>query len=140
MPKKSTKTKPKTAETKTVKKASAVKAVAVETSNLEENTYSFTSVINFISNNFGIIFLVGIFFIIGFMIGSIWTENQMMKGGRLAAKPSVVTPADTAPVATQGPDQDQLANVPEVYKDDHVRGKTGLFAKPEITMIEYSDY
>lgn len=45
------------------------------------NSFSLQNMIEFIGNNFGIIFLVTIFLVVGFMGGSLWTENQLLKNG-----------------------------------------------------------
>jgi protein-disulfide isomerase len=92
-------------------------------------------VAGFISNNFGLIVVVGLFFMGGFFFGSLWTENQMLKKG--------VTPGTGAgaavaadPGAPEGPTLEQLAKMPPVSAEDHVRGN----AKAKVVLVEYSDY
>lgn len=102
------------------------------------NPYSLGSVLGFITNNFAIIVLVLIFFAGGVAAGSIWKENQLLKGGsgsRVAANdPSA--PAALPPSGPEGPSEAQLAAVPPVSNDDYVRGNKNA----KITIVEYSDY
>lgn len=146
MPKKTTKSSPK-AKTKKItstkakrKTAKVTAAPVIEKPVVEysatDNPYSFSSFINFINENFTMIFLLGVFFIVGFLIGSLWTENQLMKQGGLAAAPSAAQPANNPPAAPEGPTEETLKNVPEVSKEDHIVGKKNA----KITLIEYSDY
>lgn len=131
----SKKTTPKAKKVEKVLEAIPKKEKIAQTTS---NDYSFSSFINFINNNFGLIFIIGIFFIIGFMIGSVWTENQVIKTKSTTTVVGANAPTNVAP---EGPSEDQLAKVPEVTKNDHVRGKSsGLFAKPKVTLIEYSDF
>ena len=102
-----------------------------------ESPYSLESFINYVSNNFAIILLMGLMFIGGYFVGSIMTENQMMKSGgvKVAAGDSadVVDAGDA--VVPSGPTQDQLAKVPEVTDQDHIRGNKNA----KVVLIEYSD-
>lgn len=99
------------------------------------NQYSFQSFINFINNNFSLIFLFLVMFIAGFVIGSLWTEKQMLKTGtsKQALVQDAVQPDAGMP---EGPDEATLKKVPAVSKDDHIRGKMNA----QVTLIEYSDY
>ncbi len=103
-----------------------------------ESPYSLESFISYVSNNFAIILLVGLMFIGGYFVGSIMTENQMMKSGgvKVAAGDSaeVVDAGDA--VAPSGPTKDQLAKVPKVTDQDHIRGNKNA----KVMLIEYSDY
>lgn len=100
------------------------------------NPYSWGSFKNFISNNFIIIIILTIFLIVGFLSGSLWTENKMLKTGS-ADSPADVVPREAAqPQAPSGPSETQLSKVPQISKDDHVRGG----ANPKITLFEYSDF
>lgn len=120
------KTKPKT------KKSTSSTPETVEV--VYASPYSFESFINFVSNNFAVILFVGIFFMVGFFSGSLWTEKEMLKNGSgiAAGQPSAVAGApgagDVAP-----PPVDQ---VPEVTKDDHIRGNRNA----KVILVEYSDF
>src|SRR5258708_23937806 len=50
---------------------------------MPENTapYSLQSLARVVSNNAGLIFLGLSIFIVGFLVGSVWTENRMLKAG-----------------------------------------------------------
>lgn len=100
--------------------------------------YSFASFVNWASNNFVILFVTGIFFLVGFFAGSLWTENQLLKTGGIAAAPSAAAPGVVDPNAglPAGPTAEQLKQVPEVSNEDHIRGNRNA----AVTLIEYSDY
>ena len=106
------------------------------------NHYSLQSVIEFINNKFALILIMGTILIAGFFVGSLWTENQVMKSGgspKVALGTGTGTaPAapDTAPGAPAGPSGDQLKNMPEVSDDDWTRGNKNA----NIVLVEYSDY
>ena len=101
-----------------------------------ESPYSLKSLLEFINTNFVLVLLVLFFFAGGFVSGSLWTENKIMKSGGTAAAPTAVGAGAAAPAGPTGPTTDQLANVPEVTAEDHVRGS----ANAKVTLIEYSDY
>ena len=48
---------------------------------MAKSNYSFSSVTEFIGDNFGVILIAILFFMGGFFVGSLWTENQMATGG-----------------------------------------------------------
>lgn len=101
--------------------------------------YSFQSFINFVNANFVILLLMGLFFIGGFALGSLWTENQMLRSGGAGSKAGTVANAPAAPAAPtepQGPTADQLAALPAVAAEDHIRGNQ----KAKVLLVEYSDY
>lgn len=98
-------------------------------------------VASFISNNFALIVVVGLFFLGGFFFGSLWTENQMLKkgvtagvGGAAVAGAGTADAAD--PGVPQGPTPEQLAQMPPVTEEDHIRGN----AQASVVLVEYSDY
>ncbi len=47
----------------------------------KESMYSAKNVVSFINDNFGIMFISLLFFLGGFFLGSLWTENQLLKNG-----------------------------------------------------------
>ncbi|HYD35111.1 MAG TPA: thioredoxin domain-containing protein [Vitreimonas sp.] len=102
-----------------------------------QNPYSLAAVMAFLNNNFAIVILAVVMFAAGFFLGSMWTENQLLKNGTgVAAAPSAALPTDPSAVAPSGPTKDQLAQVPAVTDEDMQRGSTN----PKITLIEYSDF
>lgn len=124
MPRKSLKTMPEMAATPQPMMSSPV---------MQAHPYSLSNFLAFVNNNFGMLFLVGVFFVAGFTVGSLWTENQL--GSKGAAAPAAVADG-TVPAEPEGPTEETLKNVPEVTDADHIRGN----AKAKITLIEYSDY
>lgn len=46
-----------------------------------DNAYSLSSFMNFVQENFVLIVLMVAFFLGGFFIGSLWTENKLLRGG-----------------------------------------------------------
>lgn len=73
-------------------------------------------------------------FIGGFFVGSIWTENQLLRTGGLAAAGAAV-PAAGQPAAAGEPVAPPIENMPEITSADHVFGT----AKAKVTIVEYSD-
>lgn len=97
--------------------------------------FSFGSTAEFITNNFGAIFLAVLFFVGGFFAGSLWTENQMMRSGKTAPQVAQEVPAQGEDEAQQDK-QETLANMPELTDQDHIQGAKN----PKIFLVEYSDY
>lgn len=99
--------------------------------------YSFDNFINVVNENFTIFLMVGLTFIAGFAVGSLYERG----GGsvRLADSGSAgqeAAPSDNAPAAPSGPSDAKLSEMPEVTEDDWVRGAEDA----PITLVEYSDY
>ena len=94
----------------------------------DQKRFSLESFISFINTNFSLIIIFLIVFVIGFLGGSVWTENQILKSGGVAGVKEENTAAKKATA--------QLENVPKVAKTDHVTGAKN----PKVTMITYSDY
>lgn len=101
------------------------------------NNYSFGSFVSFIANNFVVLLIAGLFAVGGFTGGSLYTENKMLKGGVVAGTSTggsdAAIPDD---LGDTGPTEAQLAEVPEVSKDDYVRGNS----KAKVSLVEYSDF
>lgn len=99
--------------------------------------YSLPSFVEFITNNFAVIFLALLFFLGGFFVGSLWTENNILKnGGGAQVANDQGAGTVTAPTGPEGPTADQLKKAPKVDKDDYIRGN----ANAEIVLVEYSDF
>lgn len=98
----------------------------------ESTSYSSPNLATTINNNLGLIVLAALFFFGGFFIGSLWKENQLLRSGT-AGTAGVGAPA--VPENT-GPTEEQLAGLPEVSDDDHIRGNKDA----DIVLVEYSDF
>jgi protein-disulfide isomerase len=102
----------------------------------DSSNYSFQSMVRFLSNNFVILMLIAIFFVGGFVSGSLMTENKMLKGGT-TTKGAAAQPTAAAPAAgNNGPSADQMASLPEVTDEDFIRGNDNA----KIVLVEYSDF
>lgn len=66
--------------------------------NTMENPYSLQSFKNFVQENFVLILLMTAFFFGGFFVGSLWTENRMLRGRSVGSGSGVAAP--TADVGT----------------------------------------
>lgn len=103
----------------------------------QESPYSYNSFINFLQQNFALLVVAALFFAGGFFFGSLWTENNLRKGGGVAGvagAPTAAAPdAGTAPT---GPTIDQLKTMPELTDKDYVLGSKN----PKVTLVEYSDF
>ncbi len=91
--------------------------------------FSFKAFSNFINANFSLVILLIMAFVLGFLGGSLWKENQILKssGGNVA-----LAEDKAAEVAAK-----KLESVPAFdAKTDHFRGNE----KAQVVMIEYSDY
>lgn len=124
--------KKKTSAANTAKKIQSTKAVKKTV----QSPYSFKSFVDFANNNFALLFLFLVMFIAGFVIGSLWTEKQMLKAN---SDQKVVVKGANDPAAGAvpgGPSEETLKKVPKVNKDDHIRGKINA----EVVFIEYSDF
>ncbi len=69
--------------------------------------------------------------VVGFVFGSLWRENQLLRQG--IGGTGTGTPTAQAPTA---PTTDSLAKMPELTEEDHVRGSLDA----PIILVEYSDY
>ncbi|MCA9369903.1 MAG: DsbA family protein [Pseudomonadales bacterium] len=74
-------------------------------------------------------------FALGFFMGSMWTENKMLKEGSLGGTALGTTPTAQAPTET-GPTAEQLAAVPPVTGEDHIIGRPDA----PVVLVEYSDF
>lgn len=99
------------------------------------NAFSFNTLRDFISNNFSLLVMALIIYGAGFFTGSLWTENAMLKSGAGAAGGAAAAPT-AADAADTGPTKEQLAAIPAVTNDDHIRGS----ADAKVVVVEYSDF
>lgn len=93
---------------------------------------SLQRLLQLVNDNFVAILIAAVVFGGGFYVGSIWTENKMLKSGT-AGTGAAAPVAD--PNAPTGPTAEQLAQMPEVSDEDWVRGNKDA----KITLVEYSD-
>lgn len=92
--------------------------------------FSFQAFINFVNANFSLIILLIMAFILGFLSGSVWRENQILRS-------SGTNSATTDNQAAEAAALKKLESVPAFdSKTDHFRGNE----KAKVVMIEYSDY
>jgi len=96
-----------------------------------ENKFSFSNFISFINDHFSLIIIILIVLVLGFLGGSLWTENQMLKSDGVA----VVVDQAVEEVA-EVDNSLALKNIPEISDKDHIQGSK----KADIQMILYSDF
>lgn len=109
--------------------------MASNSSSVNDSPFSLASFVSFLNNNFALIFIVGLFFLGGFLTGSLWTENQMLRSGRGTATQPIAA-ADPTAAAPTGPTADQLKQAPPVSAEDHIRGSRDA----KVVLVEYSDF
>ncbi len=96
------------------------------------NRYSFQSFIQFLNQHFGLLLLAAVVTAAGFVSGSLWTENRILKAG--TSLPSQVA-AGTQP--TQLPPEPGLTGaIPAVTDNEPSRGNKNA----AVTLVEYSDF
>lgn len=93
--------------------------------------FSFESAVSMISENFLIVVLVLISFLAGFFVGSIWTENELLRSGSAIGGAAGTVPGQAADALPE-PQIDQL---PEITDADHILGDRDA----EVIIVEYSD-
>lgn len=67
-----------------------------------ENSFSLGNFLGFVSENFVLIVLMVGFFLAGFFVGSLWTENKVLRGGSGGSAPTAQAPTGAAPAAAPG--------------------------------------
>ncbi len=96
----------------------------------QNDKYSFDQFSEFLENNFSLILIILIVFAFGFLFGSLWKENKLLKDSKQVAQ------EEQQPNVPQGPSVEDLKKMPKVTKQDHQQGAK----KGKITIVEYSDY
>lgn len=86
----------------------------------------------FVQDYLGTIVLCLIFLLAGFFVGSIWTENKIMKG-EAGSQPTI---AQDETNDNASPKKNPLEQMPAITADDHIRGAEN----PRLYLVEYSDY
>lgn len=106
------------------------------TKSTQDSAYSYAATTSFLQQNFALIVMAILFFVAGFFMGSIWTENTLYKKG---GTPTAAVGAGTgaaAPAGETGPTAETLATMPELTDSEHSRGNPDA----KITLVEYSDF
>ncbi|SRR5258708_381679 len=98
--------------------------MAMQSASRTSSPYSLNAMVNFFSNNAGLIFMALSILIVGFLSGSLWTENRMLK--KAVSVAGVTTTATTAQATAQTP----AAPAAPTITMDQVRG---LFTSDHIT-------
>ena len=98
-----------------------------------ENKFSFNNFLNFLNEHFSLIVIILIVLVIGFLGGSLWTENQMFKSDKTTKQ---VEQADTLNDKEEGAETLALDNIPEFNDKDHFQGAK----EADVVMISYSDF
>lgn len=97
--------------------------------------FSFKVFSNFVNANFSLIILLVMAFALGFLSGSLWTENRMLKNGNGVVTGK--TADDKAAAAAEAAAAKKLEGI-AVFdpKTDHYRGNKDA----KVVLIEYSDF
>jgi len=129
--------------TKVMEEAMPVRST---TSTMPAAPYSIQSMIRLVSNNAGLIFIGLAIFIAGFLVGSVWTENTMLKkgiaGGTLGTgTPSAQNPQNQQPTGSGQPEASPVPLTDEQWQkvQQDPAGVIGNRNAP-LTIVEYTDY
>lgn len=107
--------------------------------NVNEHPYSLAAMLDFMTNNAGLLFLGMSLLIVGFLTGAMWRENTMLKAGYGAGTPTAAAaaPAAAAPAAPAAPIPLSKENWKAVQENPAgVIGKNNA----EVTIVEFTDY
>jgi len=97
--------------------------------------FSLENALTILSENFLVVLLVLAAFVGGFFVGSMWTENQLLKAGTL---PTVNQPAAGQPTAGAGTGEvaePPIEKLPAITDQDHIDGSRDA----DVIVVEYSD-
>lgn len=94
--------------------------------------FSFESAVTMLSENFLIVLLVLITFVGGFFVGSIWTENEMLRSG---VRPTGIVDGNFPSQLPNDMPEPQIDRLPEITSADHIFGNPDA----QIVIVEYSD-
>jgi protein-disulfide isomerase len=97
-----------------------------------KTNFSLNNFITFLNDNFTLIIIFLIVISIGFLGGSLWTENKLLKSDSISDKNKQAAEA----VDVNGDPSLDLDKIPSIKEDDHVLGSE----KADILMISYSDF
>lgn len=101
--------------------------------------YSLNAMLDFVTNNAGLLFLGLSLFVVGFLAGSMWKENAVLKAG------GVVNPTAQGQGAGD-PTAGAAAPAPTVLTDEQWKqvqeGGAGVIGKANapVTIVEFTDY
>lgn len=95
--------------------------------------FSFQAFSSFVNTNFSLIILLVMAFVLGFLSGSLWTENRILKNGSGAGVADTAG-ADAAAAAAAQKKLETVALFDP--KTDHFRGNKDA----KVVLIEYSDF
>jgi thiol-disulfide isomerase/thioredoxin len=99
-----------------------------------ENKFSFNNFLNFLNEHFSLIIIILIILVVGFLGGSLWTENQMLKSDKtVEVKEQAVNLEKTDETLDESL---VLENVPDINDTDHFLGTKNA----DVIMISYSDF
>lgn len=96
--------------------------------------FSFESTVTVLSDNFLVVLFVLFAFVGGFFVGSIWTENELLKSGSQVTAPAG-QPLAGDPALGGDFVEPPIENLPEVTSADHIFGNENA----PVTIVEYSD-
>lgn len=100
-----------------------------------KNKFSFKAFSDFVNANFSLIILLVMAFVLGFLTGSLWKENSILKQSGTKTAATDTTGTDTADAEAAA--KKKLENVPVFDPEkDHYRGNKDA----KVVLVEYSDY
>src|SRR6185369_4819811 len=103
--------------------------------------YSLNAMLDFVTNNAGLLFLGVALLVVGFLGGAMWRENAMLKAGYAGGTgtPTAAAPADpNAPAGAAAP-ATQLADADWKAVQQNPVGQIGK-DNAKVTMVEFTDY
>lgn len=127
------KTTPKT-PVSVAKKETVVSKTPAQIPTQASSKFSFQAFSDFVNANFALIILLVMAFVLGFISGSLWTENRMLRNGSANGGVADNAKADAAAAAAA---QKKLEGVQKFDpQTDHFRGNKDA----KVVLIEYSDF
>jgi protein-disulfide isomerase len=103
--------------------------------------YSLTSTLRFLQDNAGLLFLALSIFVVGFLAGSLWAENNLLKKGVGTVAPVAGTQAAPAAGNTAPAAPAPVVITDDIWKNmlDKPAGKIGN-DNAKVKMVEFTDY
>jgi protein-disulfide isomerase len=111
-------------------------------STMGSSPYSLAAMISFFLNNAGLIFIALSVFIVGFLAGSLWTENTLLKKGVGAGIGATQVQAPAAPGTAAAPADPTPAPLSDADWKEILAKPAGVIGSNDakIKMVEFTDY